>query len=78
MKHNKSFILRLGMLLVVALFSTAMFTSCSDDDDLKTPLQQPSLMEGVKTVSSIAFSWEPVEGASQYAYELYDRSEERR
>ena len=61
MKHNKSFILRLGMLLVVALFSTAMFTSCSDDD-LKTPLQQPSLMEGVKTVSSIAFSWEPVEG----------------
>ena len=76
MKHNKSFILRLGMLLVVALFSTAMFTSCSDDDDLKTPLQQPSLMEGVKTVSSIAFSWEPVEGASQYAYELYDTNEQ--
>lgn len=75
MKHNKSFILRLGMLLVVALFSTAMFTSCSDDD-LKTPLQQPSLMEGVKTVSSIAFSWEPVEGASQYAYELYDTNEQ--
>lgn len=75
MKHNKSFILRLGMLLVVALFSTVMFTSCSDDD-LKTPLQQPSLMEGVKTVSSIAFSWEPVEGASQYAYELYDTNEQ--
>ena len=75
MKHNKSFILRLGMLLVVALFSTVMFTSCSDDD-LKTPLQQPSLMEGVKKVSSIAFSWEPVEGASQYAYELYDTNEQ--
>ncbi len=47
-------------------------TACSDDTVTKTPLQAPVVSEGVKTVSTIAFSWAPVEGASQYAYELYD------
>ncbi len=59
------------MLLIAALIGTAALTSCSDDDT-KTPLAQPSIAEGAKTVSSLAFSWQPVSGASQYAYELYD------
>lgn len=71
MKHYKSIITRLGMVLVGMLLTAATLTSCSDDDT-KTPLQPPTLAEGTKTVSSIAFSWQPVQGASQYAYELND------
>ena len=58
------------LLSMVAVCMT--FSSCSDDTVTKTPLQVPVVSEGVKTVSTIAFSWTPVEGASQYAYELYD------
>ena len=49
-----------------------MFSACSDSSVEKTPLQAPVISEGGKTVSSLSFSWSPVEGASQYAYELYD------
>ncbi len=62
------------MLLMAALIGTAALTSCSDDDT-KTALAQPSIAEGAKTVSSLAFSWQPVSGASQYAYELYDNQQ---
>ena len=58
------------LLSMVAVCMT--FSSCSDDTVTKTPLQVPVVSEGTKTVSTIAFSWTPVEGASQYAYELYD------
>ncbi len=71
MKQHKSFIKRLGALLAVALLAVAGLTSCSSDDT-KTPLAAPTLTEGAKTVSSIVFNWQPVDGASQYAYELYD------
>lgn len=47
------------------------FSSCSDDDVVKTPLEAPTLTAGETKVSSLAFSWQPVAGASQYAYELY-------
>ncbi len=71
MKQHKSIIKRLGALLAVALLAVAGLTSCSSDDT-KTPLAAPTLTEGAKTVSSIVFNWQPVDGASQYAYELYD------
>lgn len=47
------------------------FSSCSSDDVVKTPLEAPTLSAGETKVSSLAFSWQPVAGASQYAYELY-------
>ena len=52
-------------------------SSCSDDTVTKTPLQAPVVSEGAKTVSTISFSWAPVEGASQYAYELYDADDKQ-
>lgn len=67
----KSTISRLCLLVAVALLAMASLTACSSDE-AKIPLPSPTLTEGSKTVSSIVFNWEPVEGASQYAYELYD------
>ena len=74
MKQYKSIFSRLAMLIIAALLGTAALTSCSDDDT-KTALAQPTIAEGAKTVSSLAFSWQPVSGASQYAYELYDNQQ---
>lgn len=50
--------------------------SCSDDEVAKTPLSPTSISEGAKTVSTLAFSWTPVDGATQYAYELKDEAED--
>ena len=53
---------------------TLGFTSCSDDDIVKSPLDTTSITEGSKTVSTLSFSWTPVAGAVQYAYELADQN----
>ena len=53
----------------IALF-TFTLASCSDDELQKTPLPSISITEGARTVSTLAFSWDPVKGATQYAYEL--------
>ena len=71
MKYFKSIISRWGLLLCAATLTLGSLSSCSDDET-KTPLAQPTVTEGAKTVSSLSFNWEPVAGASQYAYELYD------
>lgn len=51
--------------------------SCSNDDVVKTPLDAPTISAGETKVSSLAFSWQPVSGATQYAYELYDADGQR-
>ncbi len=73
MKHDKTIISRLCALMAFTLLAIMAFTSCSDEET-KTPLQAPTLSESSKTVSSIVFNWQPVTGASQYAYELYDNN----
>lgn len=60
-----------SIVMLLALMATAL-TSCSDDEVVKTPLNAPTLAEGIKTVSSLAFNWNAVDGATQYAYELRD------
>ena len=57
--------------MALALFAMVSFTSCSDDDD-KTPLQMPTLTQDALTVSTLAFHWDNVKDATQYAYELVD------
>lgn len=71
MKYDKSIISRLGTMLAVALFALVSFTSCSDDAE-KTPLQMPTVTQDGQTVSSLAFHWDAVADATQYAYELSD------
>ena len=71
MKHDKSIISRLCAIMALALFAMVSFTSCSDDDD-KTPLQMPTLTQDGVTASSLAFHWDNVKDATQYAYELVD------
>jgi len=73
MKHDKSIIYSLCTLMAFSMLVIMAFTSCSEDD-AKSQLQPPTLAEGAKTVSSIVFNWQPVVGASQYAYELYDNN----
>ncbi len=74
MKHDKSIISRLCAIMALALFAMVSFTSCSDDDE-KTPLQMPTLTQDALTVSTLAFHWDNVKEATQYAYELIDPRE---
>lgn len=61
--------------IIIALAACMSFVSCSSDDEVvKTPLDAPTISAGATTVSSLAFTWDAVEGATQYAYELYDAS----
>ncbi len=71
MKTYLSSLRKAGVLLVAALMAMAA-ASCSDDKTTATPLDAPAISAGDKTVSTLAFSWSKVEGASQYAYELLD------
>lgn len=61
------------LLLAVATLSLAACSSSGDCVE-KTQLAAPALVEGARTVSSLAFSWQAVDGATQYAYELYSPS----
>ena len=72
MKQIRFNIRKMGMLLMAALLFATTFASCSSDDAVKTQLEAPTVVEGDKTVSSLAFNWKAVSGATQYAYELYD------
>ena len=73
MKKNISLIRKAGTLLMAAFLLTQTLASCSDNATQETtPLAATTLTAGGKTVSTLAFSWSPVEGASQYAYELFD------
>lgn len=59
--------------LAIAAVAVLGLASCSSDDDVvKTPLTAPTLNAGATTVSSLAFTWSAVDGATQYAYELYN------
>lgn len=62
--------------ILLSLVCVLSLVSCKDDVDsvAKTQLNAPTLTTNAKTVSSLAFSWNAVEGATQYAYELYDAS----
>lgn len=62
------------ILFFCLLVASMGFTSCSSDDVEKTPLDAPTLAVGDTKVSSLAFNWQAVSGATQYAYELYDAS----
>ena len=66
-KHIGSVLMAVTMLIAMPAL---LLTSCSDDDLVKTPLPGTSITEGAKTVSTLNFTWEPIAGATQYAYEL--------
>lgn len=53
------------------------FAACSDDDDaVKTALKDPALSNVSESVSSLTFSWDKVDNATQYGYELVDEAGE--
>ena len=53
------------------------FSSCSDDDVVKTQLEAPAISSDITKATSLSFNWQPVAGATQYAYELYDANDNR-
>lgn len=59
---------------VAALCAMAFgLSACSDDDDaIKSVLKDPTLANVSESVSSLSFSWDKVDGATQYGYELTD------
>ena len=61
--------------LLALLGAMSFFTSCDDDEVVKTPLGTTSISQANSTVSSLSFAWEAVTGATQYAYELRDPDE---
>lgn len=65
----KRSIFKIMTLLAVALCA---FTACDDDEVVKSPLGEITVVGGDKTVSTLCFSWQPVSGATQYCYELAD------
>lgn len=56
--------------LMLLLALTWGLTSCDDDELVKSPLDLTEITENARTVSTLSFTWEPVAGATQYAYEL--------
>ena len=66
MKHTKT----LAMLLSLAW--TIGFTACDSDNDLREPLSQPTVTQGVGNYQSLSFSWEKVDNSVQYGYRLID------
>ena len=67
MKYIKMYALSLCCLLGGAMMG------CSDDDnDIKSSLTEPVVGQSGQSVSSLSFSWDRVEHATQYGYELAD------
>jgi hypothetical protein len=66
---NKSLLLCKSLL--IALLATSGFTACSDDDDATLSALSSPVNENVTaTVHTLTFSWDKVNDATQYAYEL--------
>ena len=67
--------IKAALAAVVLFCAPAFMASCSDDDEtMKLPLASTSIAEGAKTVSTLNFTWQPVSGATQYAYELIEKA----
>lgn len=74
MKTRKSNISKSARLLTLIIVVVATLISCSNDDEeiVREGLTQNGITLTASTVSSLSFSWEPVENASQYGYRLLD------
>jgi hypothetical protein len=65
MKLYKYFNLALGVAMLASM------SACSDDEVIQTPLNAP-VVTSTSTYKSIDVSWNAVDGAVKYGYELYD------
>ncbi len=66
-----------GAWLLASMICAAPLSGCSDDEAFDgaaggTPLPAPQVVSSDITPTSLFFSWEAVEGTTQYSYQLYD------
>lgn len=62
-----------GAWLLASMICAAPLAGCSDDEVADgTPLPTPQVVSSDVTPTSLFFSWEGVEGSTQYSYQLYD------
>lgn len=62
-----------GAWLLASMLCATPLAGCSDDEAAdKTPLPTPQVVSSDITPTSLFFSWEGVEGSTQYSYQLYD------
>lgn len=59
-------------ILAAAALVMPMLAGCDDDDIVQTPLASPALSTSGSTASTLDFSWDKVDGATQYGYDLTD------
>ncbi len=69
--------LKSGAWLLASMLCAAPLSGCSDDKAFdgaagETPLPAPQVVSSDVTPTSLFFSWEGVEGSTQYSYQLYD------
>lgn len=58
--------------MLLSLACATGFYSCSDDDDVKPALQNPTVTETAGAYNSLSFEWNEVANAVQYGYRLSD------
>lgn len=58
--------------MLLSLACAAGFYSCSDDDEMKPALQNPTVSETAGAYNSLSFEWGDVANAVQYGYRLSD------
>ncbi len=66
-----------GAWLLASMICAAPLSGCSEDEAVdgaagETPLPTPQVVSSDITPTSLFFSWEEVEGSTQYSYQLYD------
>ncbi len=52
--------------------SALVFSSCKEEEVHTVPVSAPSASLYTATVNSLTFTWEKIENATQYGYQLYD------
>lgn len=58
--------------MLLSLACAAVFSACDSDDEIKSPLNSPTVTQEAASYRSLSFSWNKIENAVQYGYRLID------
>ena len=52
-------------IVVLRIAVSLGFSSCSDEEGVKTQLEAPAISSDITKATSLSFNWQPVAGANQ-------------